>query len=163
VTLTSISLGKAHRLVGYIAALLVASLFYVSWFTVANKAPGSDVAILFRIGVAIFFWAFGGVAVALGAMALPWSFAVIWARRIKQFGLVYFLTLGAALMILLGCTASSLAPKPLFIEDQTFFEGFVIALQRQGICLLLTGLVFGLTYWCLSERGRAAHFVQDHL
>lgn len=153
VTSTS-SVGKANRLIGYIAAFLVASLFYVGWITVANRAPGTGVAVRFRIDIAIFFWLFGGVAVALVLMALPWSLAVIFANRIRQFGLAYFLTFGAALTILLGCAASSLAPKPLFIEDQTFSEGFVIALQRQGVCLLLTGLLFGVTYWYLSERGR---------
>ena len=152
----STSLGKAPRPVGYIAALLAASMFYVGWFTVENTAPGSDVIITFRIGVAIFFWAFGGVASALILMALPWSAAVICANRIKQFGLAYSLILGAALTILFGCAASSLAPKPLFIEDQTFSEGFVIALQRQGICLFFTGLLFGVTYWYLSERCRHA-------
>ena len=161
VTSTSISMGKAHRLVGYIVALLLASLFYVTWFTVANRTPGSDVTILFRIGIAVFFWAFGGIAAALVLMAIPWAFAVVWIKRIGQFGSVYWLLLGAALTVLFGCGASSLAPKPDFIEDQTFSQGFVIALQRQGICLLLMGLLFGLTYWYLSERGRAAGSVQD--
>ena len=153
-------LGKAHRLIGYLAAFLVASLFYVGWFTVANRAPGSDVAIPFRIGVAVFFWAFGGVAAALVSMALPWSLAVLWAGQFRRFSLVYFTALGAVLTILFGCAASSLAPKPLFIEDQTFSEGFVIALQRQGIGLLSTGLLFGLTYWYLSERGRPEPSIQ---
>ena len=152
--------GKAHRLIGYVGAFLVASLFYVGWFTVANRAPGSDVTILFRIGVAVFFWAFGGTAAALVSMALPWSLAVTWASRLRRFSLVYFLALGAILVILFGCAASSLAPKQLFIEDQTFSEGFVIALQRQGIGLLSTGLLFGLTYWYLSERGRPEPSVQ---
>lgn len=153
------SLPNAHPLLGYIAAFVVGSLFYVAWFTVVNRAPGSDVTILFRIGVAIFFWAFGGVAVALILMALPWSLAVVCANRIRRFGLASSLTLGAALTILCGCAASSLAPKPFFIEDQTFFEGFVIALQRQGICFLFTGLLFGATYWYLSERGRPSRLV----
>ena len=155
-------LGSEHPLIGYVSAFVAASLLYVGWFTVANRAPGgSDVTIPFRIGVAVFFWAFGGVAAALVSMALPWSLAVIWASPLKRFSLVYFLTLGAVLMILFGCAASSLAPKPLFIEDQTFSEGFVIALQRQGIGLLSTGLLFGLTYWYLSERGRPKRFIQD--
>lgn len=125
----------------------------------ANRARGNDVTILFQIGVAIFFWAFGGIAAALLAMALPWSLAVLWTNRIREFGLVSSLTLGSALTILLGCAASSLAPKPLFIEDQTFLKGFVIALQRQGICLLLAGLLFGVTYWYLSQRGRPSRSV----
>ena len=30
----------------------------------------------------------------------------------------------------------------------------MIAIERQGICLLLTGFVFGLTFWVVSERQR---------
>jgi hypothetical protein len=30
----------------------------------------------------------------------------------------------------------------------------VIAVQRQGAGLVLTGLVFGLTFWLVSERQR---------
>jgi hypothetical protein len=155
----SSGLGKANRLVGYVAAFVVSSLFYVGWFTVASRVPGSDVTILFQIGIAIFFWAFGGVAAALIAMSLPWSLVVIGTSRIRQFGLPSSLALGAALTILFGCASSSLAPKPLFIEDQTFLEGFVIAFQRQGVCFLLAGLLFGATYWYLSERGRRSRSV----
>jgi hypothetical protein len=152
--------GKAHRLLGYIVAFLLASVLYIAWFTVANRVPGSDVTILFRLGVAVFFWAFGGVAAALVLIAVPWAFAVVWMKRVGRFGSVYWLLLGAALTVIFGCGASSLAPKPLFIEDQTFSEGFVIALQRQGICLVLMGLLFGLTYWYLSERGRSTSRVR---
>ena len=161
VTTTSMSMGKANRLLGYLIAFLLASVLYIAWFTIANHAPGSDVTILFRVGVSIFFWAFGGVAAALLLMAVPWAFAVVLVKRVRRFGLMYWLLLGALLTVLFGCGASSLAPKPLFIEDQTFFEGFVIALQRQGICLVSMGLLFGLTYWYLSERGRPTISVQN--
>ena len=150
-------MGKANRLIGYIASFLVASLFYVGWFTVQNRKSGTDVTVLFQIGVAIFFWLFGGVAVALFLLALPWSLAVVWQNRLKHSSLWFYSLLGAAAMTVLGCAASSLAPKPLFIEDQTFLQGFTIALQRQGICLLLTGLSFGVTFWYVSERGRHPH------
>jgi hypothetical protein len=43
-------------------------------------------------------------------------------------------------------------PKPLFIEDQTFFEGVLITAKREGICFALAGSVFGASYWFLSER-----------
>ena len=148
------SMGTANRLLGYITAFLLASVLYIIWFTVATHAPGSDVTILFRVGVSVFFWAFGGVGAALLFMAVPWAFAVFLRRMIGRFGLMYWLLLGAFLTVLFGCAASSLAPKPLFIEDQTFFEGFLIALQRQGICLVSIGLLFELTYWYLSERRR---------
>ena len=59
---------------------------------------------------------------------------------------------GATLMILVGCMASSLSPKPLFMEDQTFFEGVIIALERQGLCLAVAGAVLGLGYWFFAEK-----------
>ena len=154
-----IAMGKAHRLIGYSASFLVASLFYVGWIAVQDRSSGGNVTVLFQVGVAIFFWLFGGVAAALILLALPWSLAVALRRHS---GLTYFSILGAALATILGCATSSLAPKPLFVEDQTFLQGFTIALQRQGICLLLTGLVFGMTFWFVSERGRHAPSTRDH-
>jgi hypothetical protein len=68
---------------------------------------------------------------------------------------MYFSLIGAATTLVIGSGTSSLSPKPLFIEDQTFLEGFIIAVQRQGICLLLTGFVFGVTFWLVSERRRS--------
>jgi len=148
------SIGTANRPLGYITAFLLASVLYIIWFTIADHAPGSDVTILFRVGLSVFFWAFGGVGAALLFMAAPWAFAVSLIRMVGRFGLMYWLLVGAVLTVLFGCAASSLAPKPFFIEDQTFFEGFLITLKRQGICLVLMGLLFGFTYWYLSERGR---------
>lgn len=55
-------------------------------------------------------------------------------------------------MVLIGCAASSLSPKPLFIEDQTFLEGVLIALERQGFCLALAGTIIGIGYWFFAER-----------
>jgi hypothetical protein len=151
------AMGKANRLVGYLASVTSASLFYVVWFVVSveqNRTPGGDVTVLFKIGIAVFFWLFGGMGAAFVLMAFPWYLTVVWHDRLKRFGLIYFSLIGAATTIVIGCGTSSLSPKPLFIEDQTFLEGFTIAIQRQGICLLLTGLVFGLTFWLVSERLR---------
>jgi hypothetical protein len=44
----------------------------------------------------------------------------------------------------------------LVIEDQTFVEGAMIAAEREGLCMLLAGVFFGLTYWFLSGRRRPA-------
>jgi len=134
----------------------------VGWFTIQNRTSGSDVTVLFQITVAIFFWLFGGVAAALVLLALPWYLAVVWHKRLKHTGLAYFSILGAAVTTIIGCATSTLAPKPLFIEDQTFLQGFIIALQRQGVCLLLTGLLFGVTFWYVSERGRYSRSTKDH-
>jgi hypothetical protein len=147
-------MGAANRLVGYLASFACASLIYMAWFVLWNRAAESHVSIRFRIGIAVFFWLFGGMAAALVLIAVPWYLAVIWHDRLQRFGLVYFCLIGAVFTLAIGCATSSLSPKPLFIEDQTFFEGCMIAVQRQGACLLLTGLVFGLTFWLVSERQR---------
>jgi hypothetical protein len=149
-------LGSANRLVGYLAGFSGASLFYVVWFSVEIRTPASNVGILFDVGFAIFFWLFEGMAAALVLMALPWYLALMLHHRIKRSGLIYFSVVAAALTTVLACATSSLAPKPFFVEDQTFLEGFMIAIQRQGICFLLSGLLFGATFWFVSERRRSS-------
>jgi len=147
-------MGNVHRLVGYLASFTTASLFYMVWLAVQSRTPGSHETLRFNIGIALFFWIFGGMAAALVLMAFPWYLAVVSHDRLQRFGLMYFSLIGAATTFAIGCATSSLAPKPLFVEDQTFREGFLIAAQRQGLCLLLTGFVFGLTFWFVSERRR---------
>jgi hypothetical protein len=68
---------------------------------------------------------------------------------------ILFPGVGALLVFTLGCTAASLSPKPLWIEDQTFREGAVIAAERQGLCLLVCGIVFGGCYTWLDRQMRA--------
>jgi hypothetical protein len=102
-------------------------------------------------------------------MAVPWYLSMRWYDRLQlsgligpvrwydraqRFGMIFFSLFGAATTLVLGSAISSLSPKPLFVEDQTFLEGFMVAIERQGICLLLTGCVFGLTFWLVSERLR---------
>jgi hypothetical protein len=149
-----------NRPVGYLASVVSASFFYVAWLVVSNRVPASHVTLDFDIGFALFFWLFEGMAAAFVLMAFPWYLVVRWHDQLQRFGLVYFSLIGAATLLVLGCATSSLAPKPLFIEDQTFSEGFMIAVQRQGICLLLTGFVFGLTFWLVSERPRHARSME---
>ena len=148
-------MGNTNRLVGYLASAASASLFYVVWSAVAFEfGPPPHASIVFNIGLAIFFWFAEGMWAALGLMAVPWYLAVRGYGRLQCSGPVYYGLIGAATVLVVGSGASSLSPKPLFIEDQTFREGFMIAADRQGVCLLLTGLVFGLTFWLVSERLR---------
>jgi hypothetical protein len=149
-----------NRLVGYLASVVSASFFYMVWFVIINRVPASHVTLDFDIGLALFFWLFEGVAAAFVLMAFPWYLVVRRYDRLQRFRLMYFSLIGTATLLVLGCATSSLAPKPLFIEDQTFIEGFMIAVQRQGICLALTGFVFGLTFWLVSERPRHARTIE---
>jgi hypothetical protein len=148
---TSGAMGNTHRMVGYLASFSSASLFYLVWLAVQNRTSASHVTVRFQIGFALFFWIFGGMAAALVLMAFPWYLAVVWHGRLQGSGLMYFSLIGAATTTVIGCATASLAPKPLFIEDQTFLEGFMIAIQRQGVCMMFTGLVFGLTFWFVSR------------
>jgi hypothetical protein len=67
------AMGNANRLVGYLASVSTASLFYVVWIAVQNRTPG--VPVLFNIGFAFFFWLVGGMGAAFVLMAFPWVLA----------------------------------------------------------------------------------------
>jgi hypothetical protein len=85
-------------------------------------------------------------------MTLPWILVVWIYRWIKLPAFAYFPCASALLMVFAGSAVSSMSPKPLFIEDQTFMQGVLIAIERQGICLALAGAILGLGYWFLAER-----------
>jgi hypothetical protein len=149
-------MGQVNRLVGYLASVVSAALFYLAWevVTVAQIGPpDASTSFLFKLGLASVFLVLYGPGAAFVLMALPWYLAVLWHSRLR-FGAIYFLMVGAATTLVLSCAASSLAPKMLFVPDETFIEGFLTAVERQGICLMLTGALFGLTFWLISERRR---------
>jgi hypothetical protein len=115
-------------------------------------APGDTTSLQFTFGFAVFLCVFGGFIPAIGLMIAPWLLAVLLYRRVSVPGWIYYSAIGAISTALIGCATSSLAPKPLFIEDQTFVEGVIIAAERQGVCMLLAGLLFGISFWFLSGR-----------
>jgi len=105
----------------------------------------------------IWFALFGGFGVVFLALILPWAVAVSVFPKARWSGKLYFTFVGAILVSVRGCLISSLMPKPLFIEDQTFFEGVIVAVKRQGICFALAGSLFGASYWFVSERHARAN------
>jgi len=133
-------------------------VFYIAWLVVSLGfgRPWDLHSVLFDLGFAVFFWFFNGMAAALALMVLLWYVVVRCSARLQRFGLLYFSVSGAVTILAVSCATSSLSPKPLFVDDQSFLEGFMITAQRQGIPLLLTGFVFGLTFWLVSERFRSA-------
>jgi len=149
-------MGSVDRRVGFLASVASASIFYVVWFTLSLGfgRPRDVHSVLFDLGFVIFFWALNGLAAALVLMALVWYIIVRMYARLRRLGQLYFSLSGAVTLLVLSCATSSLSPKPLFVEDQSFLEGFMITAQRQGMLLLLTGFVFGLTFWLVSERLR---------
>jgi hypothetical protein len=140
------------RIAGYALSSAVAWVFYLGWIAAELRGSGSFQD---RLVGALFLSIFGGFSAALVMMILPWAFTVWLYRKVQQFGAVYFACAGALLTIPIGCAASSMSPKPLFIEDQTFLEGMKIALERQGLCLALAGMFLGLGYWFIAERNVA--------
>ena len=145
----------ARRIVGYLASIAAATLIYVIWDTCVTHlsvAPPGRPSVMFEIGLGIFFAIFAGFGAAMLLIAPLWILVTLSRNLSGRFGGLYFSTMGAALTFLVACAMSSLAPKPLFIEDQTFLEGFRIAVERQGIVFLVAGAVFGYVYWLVTER-----------
>lgn len=145
----------ARRVAGYAVSAMLASFIYVVWLTVSVTFGGvgtTHPGLIFGFGFALVFLFVGGFAPALLLIIVPWAIAV-WAHlKTRRDGRIYFPGVGALLVFALGCTTASILPRPFWIEDQTFLEGAVIAAERQGVCLLLSGIAFGACYWWL-ERG----------
>lgn len=136
---------------GYALSSAVAWVFYLSWIADAAEV-GGPASLQSRLFAALILCVFGGFSAALVLMILPWALIVWIHRKVQWFGAPYFGCAGALLMVSMGCAASSVSPKPLFIEDQTFIEGVLIAFERQGVCLALAGTIIGLGYWFLAEK-----------
>jgi hypothetical protein len=143
-----------RRAVGYVSGAILASLLYVIWVIVSalhEPSDGHGISV-FLIEFSFFFWLVDGFALTLLLMIIPW-FIIVWSyRRLQWSGGVYFPIAGSLVLFVIACAATSIAPKPLWIEDQTFLQGALIGAQRQGICFLASGLLFGASYWFLSER-----------
>ena len=150
---------KAVRPIGaYLISAILASLLYVVWFVfflTRQVEESTEMSLTFKVGFAFFFCLTSGFGLALALMSLPWIAVVSGYSRLRGWGPLYFGGIGALLIFVIGCATSSLSWKPLFIEDQTFFEGAIIAAKRQGTILLLAGAFFGFTYWFLGySEGR---------
>ena len=149
----------ARRIVGYMSGAAAATLIYVVWDAVAmhmSVAPSGRPSFKFEIGAAIFFAVFAGLGAAILLIAPLWLLVTLLSNLLPRLQALYFSAMGAVLVFLAGCAMSSLAPKPLFIEDQTFFEGFRIAVERQGLVFFFAGAVLGSVYWLVSERSLSA-------
>jgi hypothetical protein len=138
---------------GYATGAIAASLIYVGYIISATDKIGTTrLGFDSRLTFAILFLVAGGFAATLLVTIVPWILAVSAYRKLRWFGQLYFPGVGALVLFVLGCTSASLAPKPLFVEDQTFLQGAAIAAQREGIGFLLAGLAFGACYWFFGER-----------
>jgi hypothetical protein len=145
----------AMRIAAYALCSIVGSVFYIGWIVVEAGGPGSFQT---RLMAALILYVFGGFAAALVLMTLPWAGVVWMYRRAQPNGAPLFALSGSLLMVLVGCVASSVSPKPLFVENQSFWQGVLITLERQGACLALTGMIIGFGYWFLVERKKKRLF-----
>ncbi len=141
----------ATKIAGFAVAALLSTVLYLGWIIIEVSTP-SLASWRDSLPAALLLCIVGGFLAALVLMTVPWIFVILIYRKTRIPGAAYFACAGSLLMVLLGSTASSLSPKPLFIEDQTFVQGVLVAIQRQGVCFLLSGALFGLTYWFLAER-----------
>jgi hypothetical protein len=138
-----------NRIAAYALGTAIASLVYIAWTAVDFLPPGG---LGFRLGLALFFWLVEGFSVTLLLVGIPWILVVRLYRGSWRAGWAYFAVIGAVLTFAIGCAATSLSPKPLFIEDQTFFEGARIAAEREGLCFTVAGILLGFTYWLFAEK-----------
>jgi len=145
-------------LVGYAVSAVLASLIYVVWLSVSiafGEAGTTHPGLLFGFEFAFVFLFVGGFGLALLLMIVPWAI-IVWARlKTRWDGRIYYPGVGALLLFTLGCITAAISPKPLWIENQTFLEAAAITAQRQGLCLLFSGIAFGACYWWLERRIRA--------
>jgi hypothetical protein len=157
----------ARRVSQYAASAALASLVFMVWTAIAAANYGAlsnRTGLRFVVGFAIVFWLINGFAAALFLLILPWAIAVWVQVKTRWDARIFFPVAGAVLVFILACVTSALSPKPLFVDEQTFFAGVVITAQRQGFCLAVSGIVFGACYaWLdrrrssLSTRTRTAH------
>ena len=143
------------RSLRYLVSSLLGLLFYVAWIlgellldsrvldSRGDRAPFPGLSFL------IPFALFGGVVFL--ALILPWAAAVSVFSKVRCTGKLYFTSVGAILVFVLGCLMFPLMPGPTF-EDPTFFEVLIVTVKLQGICFALAGGVFGASYWFVSER-----------
>jgi hypothetical protein len=143
-----------RRVVAYASGAILASLAYMTWLIISARPGPSDTHgyLAVRVAFSLIFWLSGGFALALLPMIIPWII-VVWAyRRLQWSGGIYFPIAGSILLFIIACAATSIAPTPFWIDDQTLLKAALIAAQRQGISFLVSGLLFGISYWLLGEQ-----------
>jgi hypothetical protein len=117
-----------RRAFGYASGAILASLIYVIWVIVSVPPEPSDGhgSLAFRLAFSFFFWLVDGFALTLLLMIIPWIIAVWAYRRLQWPGSVYFPIAGSLLLFVIACAATSIAPTPFWVEDQTFLQGALI-------------------------------------
>jgi len=148
----------AYGLAILFAYITYATLTLIIYFVPQMRGLGigsGDVHSIVSVGS--FFLAFDAFHWALIVLAAPWTFLVYFFGKLRTSGLIYFIVGGLLGTLLLGTVFSALGPKPLWIENQTFVEAFLIAVDRQGAIMAISGVVLGGTYWIWGESKVAGH------
>ena len=142
-----------RRVAVYAASALLATLVYVAWLVVSIAfGAGNHPGFIFPLEFAVIFLFAGGFAPALVLMFVPWALALWVQLKMRWDGRIYFPAAGALLVFICACAAGSLAPKPFWVDSQTFLEGAALTADRQGVCLLVCGIAFGVCYAWLERK-----------
>lgn len=138
--------------IGYVAGFGASALVFMvlTVLTIFRASPHSSAGTAFVVCALVIT----EIVPAFLAMILPWYVVVGAGAFLPAWRGMYFTVLGATVSFLVECATTAVAPVPLFIENQTFWEAAGIAAERQGLAFLVSGATFGLLYWLISDRGR---------
>jgi len=155
---------RTRRLKGYSAAVAASSCVFTgavfllmigsSFYAETHSAPGmyADSSIVFELTPVVLV---GTILATAVWMFVPWILVLGISCQMRWSGPRFFMASGSGCGLLVGCIASFLMPKALFIEDQTFLQALIIFAERLGPMVFVSGLVGGWTYWSVAERSSA--------
>lgn len=88
----------------------------------------------------------------LVGMPLVWVASFAASAKSRRFR-IWLLAAMAALVQFLPPIAIAIFPRPLFIEDQTPFEAFMVPAVRFGLAFAAAAISFGVSFWRLGGMG----------
>jgi len=149
--------GASRRLKAYLAAVAASSCVFAAELTLSelhlghypSKFGGVDLLFLLQANALLLAATIFATSVLMFA---PWLAVICIGCKMRWSGPRFFAASGSTSAVTVGCAASFLMPKPLFIEDRTFLKELIIFAERLGPMLFVAGLIGGLTYWLVAER-----------
>jgi len=150
------NVGAVNRFAGYVTAVSAGSFVYtcggLAFFrAVLFRSFGLSGLNFLHFAMALFFCVF---CTAFAGMFVPWWLTVLVSCQFKRIGGFYFIGNAALASLAIGCILATLILKGAFNWQVSLFEGIRGLAVIQGWLLLLAGIVGGLCYWFVSERGR---------
>lgn len=138
------------RLAAYFAASATSSAVFTVWMACRDsRDPAGKGLNLIEVGSeTLQVWPYV-FALALLLMFLPWCLITGMSRWLPFGGPVYSAS-GSALAAILawGCLGGLFPAR----GHPSFTEGFALALEANGLPVLISGAIGGLIYWLVRER-----------